>query len=178
MFPVLADLRAQGVVGAVGAGMNQWQMLGEFARHADFDCFLLAGRYTLLEQTSLDFLELCGSKGIAVILGGVFNSGILATGPVPHARYQYAEAPASILERAARLETACRRHGVPLRRAALRFALAHPAVTCAVLGAESPEEFEEHAAGLADPIPADLWDELRRQGLIAPEAPLPVGAGG
>ena len=174
MFPVLADLRAQGVIAAVGAGMNRWQMLADFARQADFDRFLLAGRYTLLEQTSLGFLDLCRSRGIAVILGGVFNSGILATGPVPGARFQYADAPPEILARASRLEAVCTRHGVPLPRAALRFALAHPAVTCAVLGAVAPAEFDAHAQALATPIPAALWADLRREGLIADSAPVPT----
>lgn len=172
-FPTLAKLRAQGVIGAIGAGMNQWQMLERFARNADFDCFLLAGRYTLLEQTSLEFLELCRSRGIGVFLGGVFNSGILATGPRPGAKYQYADAPPEIMERARRLEQVCQRHGVPLATAAVQFAAAHPAVTALVLGAVTPQEFEANLRSLEAAIPTALWEELRAEQLIHPDAPFP-----
>jgi len=172
-FPTLAELRAQGVIGAIGAGMNQWQMLERFARNADFDCFLLAGRYTLLEQTSLEFLELCRSRGIGVFLGGVFNSGILATGPRPGAKYQYADAPPEIMERARRLEQVCQRHGVPLATAAVQFAAAHPAVTALVLGAVAPQEFEANLRSLEAAIPTALWEELRAEQLIHPDAPFP-----
>ncbi|MFO7170233.1 MAG: aldo/keto reductase [Chloroflexota bacterium] len=172
-FPTLAELRAQGVIGAIGAGMNQWQMLERFARNADFDCFLLAGRYTLLEQTSLEFLELCRSRGIGVFLGGVFNSGILATGPRPGAKYQYADAPPEIMERARRLEQVCQRHGVPLATAAVQFAAAHPAVTALVLGAVTPQEFEANLRSLEAAIPTALWEELRAEQLIHPDAPFP-----
>jgi D-threo-aldose 1-dehydrogenase len=172
-FPTLAELRAQGVIGAIGAGMNQWQMLERFARNADFDCFLLAGRYTLLEQTSLDFLELCRQRSIGVFLGGVFNSGILATGPVLGAKFQYADAPPEVMERARRLQELCARHGVPLATAALQFAMAHPAVTSLVLGAVTPAEIQSNIAASTAPVPAALWQELRAASLIHPEAPLP-----
>jgi len=120
VFPVLAELRSQGVIRAIGAGMNQWEMLARFARQADFDCFLLAGRYTLLEQRALDeFLPLCLERNIGVILGGVFNSGILATGARPGASYQYGAASPQILERVGRIEAICARHDVPLPVAAL-----------------------------------------------------------
>jgi D-threo-aldose 1-dehydrogenase len=172
-FPTLAELRAQGVIGAIGAGMNQWQMLERFARNADVDCFLLAGRYTLLEQTSLEFLELCRQRSIGILLGGVFNSGILATGPVPGAKFQYVDAPPAVMERARRLQEVCERYDVPLATAALQFAMAHPAVTSVVLGAVTPAEVHSNIAASATPIPASLWQELRAASLIHPEAPLP-----
>lgn len=174
-FPVLADLRSQGVIGAVGAGMNQWQMELQFARDADFDCFLLAGRYTLLEQHSLDeFLPFCVERNISLILGGVLNSGILATGAVPGATYNYDPAPQMIQERVRRIEAVCQRHDVPLRVAALQFPLAHPAVASLVVGARSAAEVQANADALAFPIPADLWAELQREGLLHPAAPLPA----
>lgn len=173
-FPALADLRSRGVIGAVGAGMNQAEMLSRFAREADFDCFLLAGRYTLLEQGALDELfPLCREKGIGIILGGVLNSGILATGAVPGAKYEYADAPAEVLDRVARIEAVCARHGVPLRVAALRFPTAHPAVTALLTGAESPRQVEDNLAALRTPIPAVLWTELKAEGLLHEHAPVP-----
>lgn len=172
-FPALCELRDQGVIGAVGSGMNQWEMLADFARQADVDCFLLAGRYTLLEQTSLPLLALCQAQGITVFLGGVYNSGILATGPLAGARYNYAPAPPAVLDKARRLEAVCARHGVPLRVAALQFALAHPAVRTLVIGANSPAEFESALSGIEATVPPTLWADLRADGLLAPEAPLP-----
>jgi D-threo-aldose 1-dehydrogenase len=176
IFPALAELRSQGVIRAIGAGMNQWEMLSRFARQADFDCFLLAGRYTLLEQKALDeFLPLCLERNIGVFLGGVFNSGILATGARPGASYQYQAAPLEILERVGRIEAICARHGVPLQTAALQFPLAHPAVTSLVIGAKSPEEIDANLAAFDRAIPTALWEELRSEGLIAEQAPLPQG---
>ncbi len=174
MFPVLSDLRAQGVIGAIGAGMNQWQMLWEFAQNAEFDCFLLAGRYTLLEQTAVDFLAHCQERGIGILIGGAFNSGILATGPVPGAKYNYSDAPEEVLARARWLQAICDRHGVPLRTAALRFCLAHPAVTAVVAGAAHPVELADHVAALEAEIPAELWADLRREGLLATDTPTPA----
>lgn len=172
-FPTLQELRRQGVIKAVGAGMNQWQMEQRFAEQADPDVFLLAGRYTLLEQTSLDFLRLCKEKGIGIFLGGVFNSGILATGPVANAQYQYAAAPASILEKTRKIDAVCQRFGVPLNVAALHFAQAHPTVTALVVGAVKPAEVEANVAALAMDVPGELWQELRAQGLIEADAPTP-----
>jgi D-threo-aldose 1-dehydrogenase len=178
VFSVLAELRAQGVIRAIGAGMNQWEMLARFARQADFDCFLLAGRYTLLEQKALDtFLPLCLERNIGVILGGVFNSGILATGARPGASYQYGAASPQILERVGRIEAVCSRYNVPLPTAALQFPLAHPAVTSMVIGAKSPQEIDANLAAFEQAIPAALWVELRAEGLIAADAPVPQGAG-
>ena len=174
VFPVLADLRSQGVIRAVGAGMNQAEMLAHFARNADFDCFLLAGRYTLLEQGALDeLLPLCQEKGIALFLGGVLNSGILATGAVAGAKYNYADAPPEILERVRRIEVVCSRHRVPLRVAALQFPLAHPAVSSMVVGAISPQEVEQNLQALDIAVPMDVWEELRAEGLLHEEAPVP-----
>jgi D-threo-aldose 1-dehydrogenase len=176
IFPALAELRAQGVIRAIGAGMNQWEMLARFARQADFDCFLLAGRYTLLEQKALDeFLPLCLERNIGVFLGGVFNSGILATGARPGASYQYQAASPEILERVGRIEAICEQHGVPLQTAALQFPLAHQAVTSLVIGAKSPEEIDANLAAFDRAIPAALWEELRSEGLIAAQAPVPQG---
>jgi D-threo-aldose 1-dehydrogenase len=172
-FPTLAELRSQGVIKAIGAGMNQWQALEHFARHADFDLFLLAGRYTLLEQTSLDFLQLCHQKGIGIFLGGVYNSGILATGPQPGAKYNYADAPEPILHKAAAIQAVCNRHHTALNVAALQFARAHPAVTALVVGAITPAEVQANLDALSAVIPAALWAQLRAQGLIEADAPYP-----
>jgi D-threo-aldose 1-dehydrogenase len=173
-FPTLIELRSQGVVKAIGAGMNQWQMLADFARHTDPDCFLLAGRYTLLEQGALDeFLPLCHQKGLGLFLGGVFNSGILARGPNSGATYNYAAAPQEIIERVKRIEEVCARYQVPLNVAALQFPLAHPAVTALLLGAEAPEEVATNLQSLHTEIPAELWAALRNEGLLHEAAPIP-----
>jgi D-threo-aldose 1-dehydrogenase len=174
-FPALAELRAQGVIKAIGAGMNQWQMLADFARHADFDCFLLAGRYTLLEQSALEFLALCEVKGISVFLGGVFNSGILARSAHPGAKYNYEEAPSAIWERVRRIEAVCARYGVPLKAAALQFPAVHPAVASLIVGAESPAEIAENLQMQQAPIPSALWGDLKAERLLAEAAPVPGG---
>jgi len=173
VFPALAELRSQGVIRAVGAGVNQWQMLVDFAHHADFDCFLLAGRYTLLEQGALDLLELCHARGISILLGGVYNSGILATGAQPGAKYNYADAPPVLLEQVRRIETICARYDAPLKAAALQFPLAHPAVTSLVVGAQSMGELAETIDALHTTLPQGLWDDLRSAGLVHESAPLP-----
>ncbi len=173
-FPTLADLRSQGVVKAVGAGMNQWEMLARFAREGDFDCFLLAGRYTLLDQSSLaELLPICEEKTISIIVGGPFNSGILASDLSPEATYDYAAAPPDVLERARKIKAVCDRHDVPLKAAALQFGLAHPAVAATVPGARSVAESNENFAMVAHPIPTDLWAELKSENLIAQESPTP-----
>jgi len=175
-FPTLCDLRDQGLVRAVGAGMNQWPMLVEFAQHADVDCFLLAGRYTLLEQKAMPLLDLCLEKGIALFLGGVYNTGILATGAVPGARYQYTEAPPHIMERVIRLESICARHGVSLQAAALQLPPAHPAVRTLIIGANSVSEFASALSAINAPVPPGLWEELRRESLIEAEVLVPKRA--
>ena len=172
-YRALDRLRAERTIGAVGAGMNQVAMLVRFAREADFDCFLLAGRYTLLDQSALvELLPLCRERGIAVILGGVFNSGILAD-PRPGATYDYSVAPPELVERARRLAAVCGRHGVPLKAAALQFPLAHHAVTSILVGARSVAELEENLALLRLELPADLWSDLRGEGLLEEDAPTP-----
>jgi D-threo-aldose 1-dehydrogenase len=171
-FPVLAELRDQGVIRAVGAGVNRWQTLERFAS-ADFDCFMLAGRYTLLEQDSLGLLDLCAQKNIAVLLGGVFNSGILATGAKPGAKYHYQDAPPEILERVRMLEAIGGLHQVSLKAIALQFPLAHPAVASLVVGATHPHEIEENLSALHEPIPAQLWMDLRLEGSLSKTSPTP-----
>ena len=174
-YPVLADLRSQGVVTAIGAGMNEWEMSARFAREADFDCILLAGRYTLLDQSALaEFLPLCVEKGISVILGGPFNSGILASDLSDEATYQYVKAPQEILERARRIGSVCDRYGVPLNAAALQFGLAHPAVASTIPGARSPAEVEDNARAVSHPVPDALWEDLKEQGLLDQSAPAPA----
>ncbi len=172
-YVALDKLRAEGVIRAVGAGMNQWQMLARFAREAEFDCFLLAGRYTLLEQGALDeFLPLCAERGIAVVIGGPLNSGILAN-PQPGATYNYVRAGDDVLARALQLKAVCDRHGIPLAAAALQFPLAHPAVATVITGMRSPAEVAENTRLFALPIPPALWDDLRAEGLLRPDAPTP-----
>ena len=172
-FPALQKLRDQGVIRAIGAGMNQSALLARFVREAHVDCVLLAGRYTLLDQSGLDeLLPLCAERGTSVIAGGVFNSGLLAD-PSPRATYDYVPASSELVERACRLASACARHGVDLKAAALRFPLAHPAVACVLTGARSAAEMAENARLLATPIPLALWEDLRRDGLLDDRAPTP-----
>lgn len=174
-FPALIELREQGLVGAIGAGMNQWELELRFARELPLDCFLLAGRYTLLEQTALaEFLPHCEANGISVIAGGPYNSGILASDLDDAARYNYATAPPEMLDRARAIKAVCDRHGVPLKAAALQFILAHPAVAAVIPGAASVAEVEENARMIESPIPAALWSELKDAGLLDPAAPVPA----
>lgn len=173
-LPALGDLRSQGVIKTIGAGMNQWQMEWEFARNFEIDCFLLAGRYTLLEQTSLDFLKYCQQHQISIFLGGVYNSGILATGPQEGAKYNYANAPAPILEKARKIQAVCQRHNVPLRVAAMHFAAAHPAVTALIIGSVTKDEAADNRQTWEQTVPAALWQDLHAEGLIDPETPLPA----
>lgn len=163
----LVSLREQGVVRAIGGGLNEWEACEDFARAGDFDCFLLAGRYTLLDQTSLDsFLPLCQERGIGIILGGPYNSGILATGAVDGAMYDYAPASPEILERTRAIERICASHDVPLRAAALQFPLSHPMVATVIPGARDVAEVEENLALMSRAIPDALWRDLRDGGLI------------
>jgi D-threo-aldose 1-dehydrogenase len=159
-YPALAELRAQGVITAVGAGMNSAAPLAWLVERADLDCVLVAGRYTLLDRSAADELfPLCQRRGVAVLAGGVFNSGILAD-PRDGARYDYAAASPALLARARRLRDVCARHGVPLPAAALRFVLRHPAVTAAVVGARSAEEVRADAGYAETRIPDALWAEV------------------
>ncbi len=173
-FPTLAELRDQGVIGAIGAGMNQWEMLMEFARNADFDVFLLAGRYTLLEQTSLNFLKLCQEKAIKILAGGVFNSGILATGNVKDAKFQYEDAPQHIRDNVDKLSMVCEEYNVPLNAAALQFVDAHPAITTLAVGAISIAQVQSNLDALQFDIPAAFWQAIRERHLIEEDAPTPA----
>lgn len=169
-YPALERLRAEGMVGAIGAGMNQTAMLTRFLRDTDVDAVLCAGRFTLLDRSALaDLLPEAEARGRSVVVGGVFNSGLLAD-PRPGATYDYAPAPAHLLERALRIEEVTRRHGVPLRAAALRYPLGHPAVAGVLVGARSAEEVRDAAALLRTPVPDALWEELRAEGLSAAPA--------
>lgn len=171
-FPLLVELRAQGLVTAIGAGMNQWQMELAFAREGHCDCFLLAGRYTLLDQTALpEFLPYCVEHEIGVVAGGPYNSGILAVGAREGATFNYRAAVPEMMDKAARIGTLCARHRVPLKAAALQFILAHPAIVSVIPGARSLAEVEENARMVEFPIPAQLWAELKDTGLIAAAAP-------
>jgi D-threo-aldose 1-dehydrogenase len=173
-YRALDRLRQEGVIRAIGVGLNEAEMCVRFAEAGDFDCALLAGRYSLLQQDALDrFLPLAARKGIGVILGGVFNSGILATGARPDARFNYAPAPPEIMERVARIERVCAAHGVPLATVALQFALAGPAVASVILGGVTPGEVERNAAALLHPIPQGLWSDLKSEGFLTSAVPTP-----
>ena len=159
-YRALDRLRTEGTIGAVGAGMNQSEMLARFARAADFDCFLLAGRYTLLDRSgAMELLPLCVERGVAIIAGGVFNSGILAN-PRPGGTFNYQAAPPGVIARAQELAAICDRHGVELKAAALHFPLRHPAVPAVLTGCRSVAEVEENVRLFATDIPEDLWREL------------------
>lgn len=169
----LDRLRGEGTIKAVSAGMNQWEMLSRFMDHGDFDCFLLAGRYSLLDQTALpEFLQKCVERGVSIILGGVFNSGLLAD-PKPGITFNYVEAPQELIDLAIRIGSVCEDHGVPLKAAALQFPLAHPAVACVLTGVRSAAEFQENERLFRLPIPNDMWQELKAEGLLTEEAPVP-----
>jgi D-threo-aldose 1-dehydrogenase len=170
----LSELRASGAVKAIGAGVNEAWPCVRLLALADPDLFLIAGRYTLLNTSALPrLLPACRKRGVGVVIGGPFNSGVLATGPVAGAKYDYASASPTILERAGALQAVCDRHGVALATAALHFCLAGPAVVCVLAGARSPAEIECNAASLDVAIPVDLWAELKHEGLIPKEAPTP-----
>ena len=173
-YPALERLRNEGAISAISAGMNQWEMLARFARAGDFDCFLLAGRYSLLDQSSLDeLLPLCVEKNIGIMAGGTYNSGILAKGAQPGATYNYSEAPPEIMAKAKGLEEAALRHQVDLKAAASQFVFAHPAITCIIPGTRQPDRVSENFNLLKEDIPTEFWDELRNKNLIRADAPLP-----
>jgi D-threo-aldose 1-dehydrogenase len=173
-YPTVHKLRSEGVVRAIGVGMNQAEMLARFAREGDFDCLLLAGRYTLIDHTGLrELLPICEQKHISVIIGGPYNSGILATGARRGATYNYLQASSAVMERVAAIEAVCGRHNVPLKAAALQFPMAHPAVAAIIPGPRSAAEVEENFRLLSLGIRDDFWEELRHLNLIPPEAPTP-----
>jgi D-threo-aldose 1-dehydrogenase len=172
-YPALHKLREEGVITAVGAGMMQAGMLARFAREGDFDCFLVAGRYTLLDHSGLgELLPLCHDRGISVLIGSPYNTGLLVD-PGPGSTFDFMPAPAELIERASRLKVVCERHGVPLMAAAIQFPFGHPAVAEVLTGARSVAEIEQNLEMLRFPVPAELWQELREEGLLPPEAPTP-----
>ena len=173
-YPALEKLRAEGVVGAIGAGMNQAGMLTRFIQDTDVDVVLCAGRYTLLDQSALtELLPSAVARGKSVIIGGAFNSGLLAD-PKPDATYNYAQAPAELLDRALRMKEAAERHGTTLRAAALAFCAAHPAVASVLVGARSEAEVRDCAEQFAAKVPGAFWQELRDTGLLSADAPVPT----
>jgi len=174
-WKALESLRSQGVVKAIGVGVNEWEVcLAALKRH-DFDCFLLAGRYTLLEQQALDeFLPLCEARNAAVLVGGGFNSGILATGAVEGAKYNYSPAPKAIMEKVAMIEAVCRDFAVPLPAAALQFVVAHPAIPSFCAGTRTVEQLRQNLDWFSHPIPVDFWASLKKQGLLREDAPVPA----
>ena len=174
-IPALVALRDEGVVGAIGVGMNQWEMPARFVRETDVDVVMLAGRYTLVEQAALgEFLPLCLERGVAVVAAGVFNSGLLSRAVVADdAKYDYADAPASLLEKARRIASVCGSYGVTLPQVAIQFALGHPAVRSVVVGSRNGEQMVENAAAFSAVVPGELWEALRENGLLGREVPVP-----
>ncbi|MBL8789030.1 MAG: aldo/keto reductase [Rhizobiales bacterium] len=174
-YKAMRKLRDEGVVKAIGAGINEVEACAMLARGGDFDLFLLAGRYTLLEQeAALDsLLPLLQERGIGIVLGGPYNSGILATGARPGAWYNYDPAPPAVLERVKRIEAVCKAHKVKLPQAALRFPLTHPCVVSVIPGAASPKEVALNLRTMSARLPKALWKDLKAQGLLDPRAPTP-----
>ncbi|MFC5246789.1 MULTISPECIES: aldo/keto reductase [Streptomyces] len=173
-FPALAELRAQGVVRAIGFGMNHSAPLARLVADLDADVVLCAGRWTLLERTAAgDLLPVCARRGTSVVVGGVYNSGLLAD-PSLGAPYNYAPAPAPLLDRARQLAACCAEFNIPLKAAALRFPFGHPAIAAAVVGAATPEEMAENARLFTQQIPDELWHTLVARGLLDPDLPLPL----
>jgi D-threo-aldose 1-dehydrogenase len=178
-YRAMRELRASGAVRAIGLGVNEWQVCVELLAQCEFDCLMLAGRYTLLEQTPLDeLLPLCLQRGVSILGAGPLNSGILAAGSREAARshYNYAPPPAAIVERVRALEAACEEFAVPLQAAALQFPLAHPAVASVVTGSASGTEARRALEMFGHPIPVEFWRALRERRLIDPRAPLPGNA--
>ena len=170
-YRALTELKDSGRIGAIGLGVNEWQVCDAVLRHADLDVVLLAGRYTLLEQSPLDhFLPLCATRGVAVIAGGPYNSGVLTGG----AHYNYALVPEDVTRRVKALEAVCTAHGVSLAAAALQFPLAHPCVVSVIPGMASPAEVESNLARFAAAVPAALWDDLKSENLLHEAAPVPT----
>lgn len=176
-YLALDSLRSSDAIGAIGLGVNEWEVCMDAMERGDFDCFLLAGRYTLLEQTAIErFLPACVERSASVIVGGPYNSGILASGRGGDAHYDYGMAPPDVVDRVKAITSVCRSHGVELSAAALQFPLAHPAVATVIPGARSADEVRSNVRHLEAPVPDALWRDLRTQGLIHPQAPTPGGA--
>ncbi|MFX1764641.1 aldo/keto reductase [Paraburkholderia sp. A1RI-2L] len=174
-FRALDELRAAGAVKAIGLGVNEREAVLDAIREFQIDCALLAGRYTLLEQGPLDdLLPACAERGVSILLGGAFNSGILARGLAGERKFNYGDAPPEVIERVARLEAVCRAHDVSLAAAALQFPYAHPAVATVLTGARSAAELRENVVSFATKLPPGLWRALRDEGLVDGRAPLPL----
>ncbi len=174
-FPVLIELKEQGVIKAIGCGMNEWQMPLKFIKRFDLDIILLAGRYTLLDHSGLsEFLPGCVERNVQIAVGGPYNSGILARDLSRPVTFDYEPAPDNLVSQARKLTEVCTEHGVDLKAAALQFVLAHPAVATAIPGAQSIDELEQNIAMVQQEIPATLWNDLRSEGLIPDEAPTPT----
>ncbi|MEP7064071.1 MAG: aldo/keto reductase [Betaproteobacteria bacterium] len=172
-YRALDELRTAGVIKAIGVGVNDWSILQRFAADGDFDCFMLAGRYTLLDHSALEtFLPDCARRNIAVLMAAPFNSGILATGARAGATYFYTPAEPGIVARTLRIEAVCARHDVAIGAAALQFPLSHPVIASVVTGMSSAREAAANLAHCRSPIPAAFWQEMKHEGLIAPSAPV------
>lgn len=176
-YKALDELKTAGEIAAIGAGVNEWQVCERLLGLGDFDGFLLAGRYTLLEQEALDsFLPLCIKRDVGIILGGPYNSGILATGAVPGAKFNYADAQPDIMAQTQKIQAVCAAHDTPLIAAALQFVMGHPAIKTVIPGAMSAEQVTANVAVFQTEIPDALWSDLRGEGLIRKDAPLPSEA--
>lgn len=174
-FRALSELKASGLIRGIGAGINTLGLIPRFLDLFDMDFFLVAMPYTLLHQEVLDEeFPHCVERGVGFIIGAVFQSGVLATGAVDGAHYNYAPAPPDILEKVRRIEAVCARYAVPLAAAALQFPLGHPSVASVIPGASRPAQVERNLAAFRHPIPADLWAELKAEGLLRPDAPVPA----
>jgi D-threo-aldose 1-dehydrogenase len=170
----LEELRDQGLIKGIGAGFNTMGTIPRYLDLFDIDFFLIAMRYTLLEQDVLDSeFPRCAERNVGIIIGGTYNSGILATGAVPNAMHNYEPAKSDILAKVAKMEAVCKRHNVPLAAAALQFPLGHPIVASVIPGAISTKQVEQNMAAFRHPIPADLWAELKHENLIRKDAPVP-----
>jgi len=178
-FKALIEMRDAGQVKEIGVGVNEADICYQVAQEVDIDSILLAGRYTLLEQDPLDdLLPLCVERKISIVLGGVLNSGILATGAVKGAKYNYAEAPVEIMEKVAKIEAICTEFNVPLAAAAIQFAASHPAIVNVCVGARNMNQWKQNFELLSHPIPREFWDRLKKVGLVRDDAPVPTSGQG
>jgi D-threo-aldose 1-dehydrogenase len=173
-YRAMTELKAAGRTRAIGLGVNEWEICEQVMGHADLDVVLLAGRYTLLEQTALDsFLPLCQRKGVSVLAAAPFNSGVITGGGM----YNYAPAPQEILDRVAAMRAVCAYHGVPIAAAALQFPLTHPSVACVLTGMASAQQVQANLKLFSHAIPPALWEDLKTAKLLRRDAPTPNGKG-